>query len=352
MNFLNQELSRKIQTLKKELSGEKKLVFLLIGRTGVGKSSTINSLIGREVAKTGKYDPTTMSPQKYDCEINGVNFTVIDTPGLCDDLPDKGNDKKYIEFIKSQTDTIDCLWFVTRLDEPRVTADEMRGIKIISEEFSPEIWKHSIIIFTRADKADNYLEDLRERKKRIRSIIEKFSGTGIANSIPAIAVANGHEKTPDGEKWLGELWTKVFIRVQEKGALPFLMSTIDRINYGSQSESNFSNSKSTYRIKFRSKSATKDNDSTYKEKGDSANQKEKRAKKKHRPKVEFSKEQNAEVRKRLFTVVPILKDIGKAVGATVGAFVGGKSGKSLGKEVGKDIGGVVGMVIDFCFSFF
>jgi predicted GTPase len=144
---------------KLQLSQEKNFVFLLVGRTGVGKSSTVNSLMGQKLASVGKYDATTVEIQEYKHEINGIKCSIFDTPGLCDDIPEKGNDQKYIELIQNKVTKIDSLWFVTRLDDSRVTNDEKQGIAIISKSLTPKIWEHSVIIFTRADKADDYLED-------------------------------------------------------------------------------------------------------------------------------------------------------------------------------------------------
>jgi hypothetical protein len=75
--------------------------------------------MGKQIAQVGNYDPTTMGVESYDSEINGVEFTIIDTPGLCDDIPEKENDQKYIELIRSKATHIDSIWFVTRLDDPR-----------------------------------------------------------------------------------------------------------------------------------------------------------------------------------------------------------------------------------------
>ena len=85
--------------LKSKLKGlvRQRFTFMLIGRTGVGKSSTINRLLGEELAKVGAYEATTMDVEKYQTVINGVKFDVLDTPGLCDDEEEIGNDFNYLE---------------------------------------------------------------------------------------------------------------------------------------------------------------------------------------------------------------------------------------------------------------
>ena len=69
--------------------------FLLVGRAGVGKSSSINSLMDKEVATVGHHEPTTMTVVSYDHEVDGIKFKFVDTPRLCDDLPEKGNDARF-----------------------------------------------------------------------------------------------------------------------------------------------------------------------------------------------------------------------------------------------------------------
>ncbi len=61
----------------------KKVNLLIVGPTGVGKSSTINALFNTEVAKVGVgVDPETLSLQRYELD----NLTIWDTPGLGDNV--------------------------------------------------------------------------------------------------------------------------------------------------------------------------------------------------------------------------------------------------------------------------
>jgi small GTP-binding protein len=308
---------------KLQLSQDKKFVFVLLGKTGVGKSSTVNSLLNQEIAPVGKYDATTMEVQEYEHEINGVKCSIIDTPGLCDDIPEKGNNQKYIELIQNQVKQIDLLWFVTRLDDSRVGGDEKKGIQIISEAFTSKVWEHSIIIFTRANDADDYLEDLRQRTKRIRDEIAKHTGHEIANKIPSVAVDNKSQTTPDGKRWLEELYTQVFITMSERGAIPFLMATAPRIN---KTQSNKTN---------RDPNWTFYNQSEFKNEG-----KEDVDREFNVNDFIFNGIQKELIKKKLIEVIPALA----AAGASAGAVVGG--------PIGAAIGGVVGAAVGSIFYFF
>jgi small GTP-binding protein len=233
-NSNDEEQARKwLETLKEKLqvTQGKKFTFLLVGRTGVGKSSIVNSLMGKTIAVVGDYEPCTMDITKYENELNGINFTIIDTPGLCDDLEEVGNDYEYLERMRSDISQVDSMWFVSRLDETRVTNDEKRGIKLISEAFHSKNWEQAVIIFTfaGAKNASDYPIALEKRTELIRKEIAKYTGMGIANNVPSVAVDNKNERTPDGKKWLGELYTQIYARISAKGATPFFMATVQRV---------------------------------------------------------------------------------------------------------------------------
>jgi hypothetical protein len=211
---------------------ERAFHFLLVGRAGMGKSSLVNSLLGREVAPVGHYEPTTADVAVYETTIEGVTCKVADTPGLCDDLPEAENDERYLEMIRVRVPSVDCMWFVTRLDEHRVRMDEKRGIQMITAAFGPRVWERAVLVFTFANNVapDQYSRVLARRAELIRAEVAAHTGTAIARAVPVVAADNHADTTPDGRSWLGELYTTVFERISASGALPFLLATAPRVS--------------------------------------------------------------------------------------------------------------------------
>ena len=64
---------------KKNINKEK-VNIIVAGKTGVGKSSLINYIFGKEVAKVGDGQPVTQEIQEYDLEND--NITLFDTKGI------------------------------------------------------------------------------------------------------------------------------------------------------------------------------------------------------------------------------------------------------------------------------
>jgi len=282
-------------------SKDDKFSFLLIGRTGVGKSSTVNALMGEEVAKTNDSEPETMDVTVYEAESFGVKFNVIDTPGLCDDLSEVGNDELYINKMIKEIKEFHSLWFVTFLGDTRVSADEKNAIRLITEAFSSSIWERAVIIFTNSRQVpeDEFTEKLETRTRKIREEIGKHAGIDISNQIPAVAIETRKLTNPDGKEWLGELYTTVFERISENGALPFLMATAKRINKNKKQDS-------VLAIESFSE----------------------------QPQINLTADQKKRIQKKIdATVIPGLAATGASIGfcfGPVGAVVGGIAGATIG----------------------
>ena len=88
-NYRTQAIKTKIRS-----AGFRPLDLLLVGATGVGKSSTLNALFGSEIAKVGEgVDPETMQVVHYELS---EALRVWDSPGLGDGVASDKNHAKTI----------------------------------------------------------------------------------------------------------------------------------------------------------------------------------------------------------------------------------------------------------------
>ena len=209
------------------------LSFLVTGKTGVGKSSTINGLVGSDIAKVGEWQVTTFEVARYPVVRNGIKMCFFDTKGLCDDLPEPFDDQLYTARIRQQVNEFHSLWFVSRLHDTRLTIGERRAFQWLSNAFQykEKIWEHAIIVLTCAD-AHMLLDDpwptcFHERASQIRSEIAKHCGKELADPIPAVAVNNKSMLDPDGKPWRGELYLNVINSMKREGILTFYAGTGD-----------------------------------------------------------------------------------------------------------------------------
>lgn len=211
----------------------RRLNILLLGRTGVGKSSLTNAVGGASLADIGAFEPVTDATADYQIDLNGVPCTVIDTPGLCDG---RGRNDVYLDDIRDRAGAagIDCVWYLTPVTETRVRTDEIEAMRAISAGFGPHIWQRSLIVLTFADRvpnSDEFSELARVRAAPVRAAIAgavmavstvlRHAATELAASIPLVPATNRAARTPDGRTWLGALLLTALDRMAPEGVETF-----------------------------------------------------------------------------------------------------------------------------------
>lgn len=129
------------------------LTILVMGKGGVGKSSTVNSIIGERVVAVSAFQSETPRPVMVSRVRSGFTLNIIDTPGLIEG--GYVNDQ-VLDTIKSflgrnlMTKTIDVLLYVDRLDAYRVDNLDKQVVKAITESFGKEIWHKAMVVLTHA----------------------------------------------------------------------------------------------------------------------------------------------------------------------------------------------------------
>ena len=200
---------------------------LLVGRTGTGKSSTINSLLGREVAAVGNLIPVTEKIQYFDCPINDAVIRLYDTPGLCDSA-DMSNDDEYIKAIKEALPSIDLVLFVTPLNETRVSKDERVALRSLSAAIGKHLWENMIVIFTFACSSlpgnSQYVDFVDIRVSAFKSFVTELSSEKVSRELPFLPVDNTNLICPDNREWVPELFTLIVENCAGSGIYPFVQA--------------------------------------------------------------------------------------------------------------------------------
>ena len=145
--------------------------FLLIGKSGVGKSSFVNAAFGLQLARWSRFEPCTKVVETYARSTEYGDVCLIDTPGFAED--GREVDLRYLELVKKELsrNSVDAILYVSRLDDKRFRGEDKSFIRLLSEKLGGAIWGSAWLIFTFcAEISPASLDET--AKKRTEEIVE------------------------------------------------------------------------------------------------------------------------------------------------------------------------------------
>lgn len=233
---------------------EQTLKFLVCGKTGTGKSSLLNTLLGRELFKIGgpgeiddfTFDAVTTEVTPVCTAIQNVLLEIFDSPGLQDGTE---NDEEYLDDMHKKCENVNLVLYCIDMTITRWASQDIKATSLLTKKFGAHFWKKAVLVLTKANmiKPRSSSDDDKEFCRRAyESFVHMFKTQlinqevpeDIATKIPAVAAGSYGDRclpyvskavSDDSEQkckdFLPELWLTCFERMSGNSRFNFFKAT-------------------------------------------------------------------------------------------------------------------------------